>query len=91
MNLLSLLEYEITRNGGIAKVYEMASIELSRFEKDDRYLPLYSRETCRVLNLETGKVYINCSVAARSINKKPSYFQKRIKKFGQYLSFVRVA
>lgn len=91
MSLLNLLLHEVEKNGGIAKTYEAVSLELEKFEKDDRVLPFHSRTTCKVMNIATGKIYKNCSVAARSVKANVNYFQKRIRKDGTYLSFIKVA
>lgn len=90
MSLLNLFEYEIMRCGGIANLYDAASLELSQFEKDPS--ELYSKDRdIRILDIKTGRIFKNCSVAARSINVKERYFQNAIKMYGQYLSFIKVA
>lgn len=92
MNLLNCLLHEIEKSGGIAKMYEKATQELESFEKDDHIkLPLHSRETCKVMDIKTGKVFKNCSIAARSIKADIRMFQKGIKKNGSYKTFIKVA
>lgn len=92
MNLLDCFNHEIQKNGGIAKLYEVMSKELELFDKDPHLnLIMHSRETCQVMDIQTGKVYKNCSSAARSIKADIRMFQKGIKKNGTYKTFVKVA
>lgn len=94
MSLLNLLLYEVEKNGGIAKTYEVANLELMQFEKQENeaiVLNLRRMKEGSIMNVRTGKVFKSCAEAARSINILPRYFQNAIKRDGRYLSFVKVA
>lgn len=46
---------------------------------------------CKIMNIETGKVFDNMSIAARSNGINVNTFHARIKKFGCYKKFIKVA
>lgn len=51
----------------------------------------YIQKTCKIMNIETGKIFENMSIAARSENVNINTFIARIKKFGCYKKFIKVA
>lgn len=51
----------------------------------------YIQKTCKIMNIETGKVFENMSIAARSADLNINTFQAKIRKFGCYKKFIKVA
>ncbi len=97
MSLLECLLFEIEKSGGIAKLYEVESQELTStktdYTEDLMSLAKYKsilRKGAQVLDIKTGRVYRSVSELARSENLKVRNLQINLKS-GSYKSFVKVA
>lgn len=97
MNLLECLLFEIEKNGGIARLYDVASRELIFVKRDSEEdlinMAKYKtaiRKRKSVLNIKTGAVYKSISEAARSEKLSVASLQINLKS-GSYKSFVKVA